>query len=112
VAAGVSGIIATNTTLDRGIVSELNRSRIEALGDGGLSGRGLRVKAQAVQRRILQRLTAPMRLVASGGIGSGDDALQALQDGAALVQVYSALIFEGPGLISRMNEEVATRSYF
>ncbi len=109
VASGVSGVIATNTTLDRGIVSELNRPRIEALGEGGLSGRGLRVKAQAIQRRILERLPPDLKLMACGGIGSGDDALQALQDGAALVQVYSALIFEGPMLPGRINRELADR---
>ena len=111
VGAGVSGIIATNTTLDRGIVSQLNRPRIEALGDGGLSGRGLRVKAQAIQRRILQRLPADIKLMACGGLGSGDDAVQALQDGAALVQVYSALIFQGPALVGRINRELAGRLY-
>ncbi len=89
VASGVDGVIATNTTLDRGIVSELNRARVEALGEGGLSGRGLKVKAQTVQRRILQRLPAGVGLMACGGIGSGEDAAQALQEGAALVQVYS-----------------------
>jgi len=112
VASGVEGIIATNTTLDRGIVSELNRPRVEALGDGGLSGRGLKVKAQAVQRRILQRLPPQVGLMACGGIGSGEDAAQALQDGAALVQVYSALIFEGPLLVRRMNRELESLSYF
>ena len=112
VASGVDGVIATNTTLDRGIVSELNRSRVEALGDGGLSGRGLKVKAQGVQRRILQRLPPEVRLVACGGIGSGEDAAAALQDGAALVQIYSSLIFEGPLLVGRMNRELETRDFF
>jgi dihydroorotate dehydrogenase len=112
VASGVEGIIATNTTLDRGIVSELNRARVEALGDGGLSGRGLKVKAQGVQRRILQRLPPEVGLMACGGIGSAEDAAQALQDGAALVQVYSALIFEGPLLVRRMNRELESLSYF
>jgi dihydroorotate dehydrogenase len=112
VASGIEGVIATNTTLDRGIVSELNRSRVEALGEGGLSGRGLKVKAQTVQRRILQRLPAGVGLMACGGIGSGEDAAQALQEGAALVQVYSALIFGGPLLVRRMNRELETRSYF
>jgi dihydroorotate dehydrogenase len=112
VASGVEGVIATNTTLDRGIVSELNRARVEALGDGGLSGRGLKVKAQTVQRRILQRLPPGVGLMACGGIGSGEDAAQILQEGAALVQVYSALIFGGPLLVRRMNRELETRSYF
>ena len=62
-----------------------------------------------MHRRILQRLPPGVRLVACGGIGSGEDAAQALQDGAALVQVYSALIFEGPLLVRRMNRELETR---
>ena len=105
-ASGVDGVIATNTTLDRGIVSDLNRSRVEALGDGGLSGRGLKVKAQEVRRRILQRLPPELKLMACGGIESGADAARALRDGAALVQVYSALIFEGPMLPGRINREL------
>jgi dihydroorotate dehydrogenase len=103
VSCGISGIVATNTTLDRGIVSEVNRAKVEAWGDGGLSGRGLKLKARDVQRRILARLPKSVAFMACGGIGSAEDARIALQDGAALVQVYSALIFEGPQLIGRMN---------
>jgi dihydroorotate dehydrogenase len=50
--------------------------------------------------------------MACGGIGSGEDAAVALQDGAALVQIYSSLIFEGPMLIGRMNRELAERTYY
>ena len=106
VASGVSGIIATNTTLDRGIVSEKNRARIEDLGPGGLSGRGLRLKAQEVHRRILKRLPDSMKFMACGGLSTGEDAARALLDGAALVQIYSAFIFQGPGLASRLNREL------
>ena len=111
-ATGISGIIATNTTLDRGIVSEVNRARVEALGDGGLSGRGLKVKARAMQRRILSRLPSSVQLIACGGIGSGADAAQILQEGAALVQVYSALIFEGPLMVRRMHRVLEDRDWF
>jgi dihydroorotate dehydrogenase len=107
VASGFEGIIATNTTLDRGIVSEFNRAKVEAWGDGGLSGRGLKVKATEIQRRILQRLPREMKLMACGGIGSGADARSAMDDGAALLQIYSALIFEGPGLPAEINRELA-----
>jgi dihydroorotate dehydrogenase len=106
-ASGFSGIIATNTTLDRGIVSEPNRSKVEAWGDGGLSGRGLKAKATEVQRRILQRLPESMKLMACGGIENGRDAKAALDQGAALVQIYSALIFQGPGLPAAINRELA-----
>ena len=109
VSSGISGIVATNTTLDRGIVSELHRAKVEAWGDGGLSGRGLKLKAREVQRRILKRLPRNVAFMACGGLSSGEDARTALDDGAALLQVFSALIFEGPLLISRMNQELARR---
>ena len=104
VGSGLSGLIATNTTLDRGIVTEANRPRVEAWGAGGLSGVGLRPKARAVQQRILARLQGRMPLVACGGIGSGEQARESLADGAALVQVYSALIFRGPSLVRDLHE--------
>jgi dihydroorotate dehydrogenase len=107
VASGVTGIIATNTTLDRGIVSERNRAKVEGLGDGGLSGLGLQAKAREVHLRILHRLPPDMAFIACGGLGSGADAARALQDGAALVQIYSSLIFEGPFLVGRMNRFLA-----
>jgi dihydroorotate dehydrogenase len=112
VESGVSGLIATNTTLDRNIVSEMNRAKVEALGMGGLSGRGLKIKARAVHRQVLRRLPPTVRLMACGGIGSGEDAAVALQDGAALVQIYSSLIFEGPLLVGRMNKDLAERTYY
>ena len=104
VSCGISGIVATNTTLDRSIVSELNRAKVEAWGEGGLSGRGLKLKAREVQRRILKRLPGTVAFMACGGIGSAEDARLALDDGAALVQIYSALIFEGPMLVGRINQ--------
>jgi dihydroorotate dehydrogenase len=112
VKSGVSGLIATNTTLDRSIVSETNRSKVEAMGSGGLSGRGLKIKAREVHRRVLKRIPSGIKLMACGGIGSAEDAAVALQDGAALVQIFSSLIFEGPMLVGRMNRELAERTYF
>jgi len=107
VAAGVSGLIATNTTLDRGIVTEKNRAKVEAWGDGGLSGRALNPKARAIHQRILGRKPGGMPFMACGGLGSTADVQTALKDGADLVQIYSAFIFEGPMLISRINRELA-----
>lgn len=106
-ASGIDGLIATNTTLDRGIVSDANRAKVEAWGAGGLSGRGLHEKARHVRKRVLDRLAGKLPLVACGGLGSGMDVREALADGAALAQVYSALIFEGPGLVARINRALA-----
>ncbi len=105
-ASGIDGLIATNTTLDRGIVSEANQARVEAWGAGGLSGLGLRIKAREVQRRILDRLEGRLPLVACGGIATAAQVQDSLADGAALVQIYSALIFEGPGLVARLHREL------
>lgn len=102
-ASGISGLIATNTTLDRAIVPEPFRARVEAWGAGGLSGRPLAEKARTVRRRILARLAGRLPLLACGGISSPAEAQAALEDGAALVQIYSALIFQGPGLVRRIN---------
>ena len=108
VASGISGLIATNTTLDRGIVSEKNRAKVEAWGDGGLSGRALKPKAREIQRRILSRLSPSQAFMGCGGLGSTEDARTALNDGAALVQIYSSFIFEGPMLVSRINRELGS----
>jgi dihydroorotate dehydrogenase len=106
VASGISGLIATNTTLDRGIVSAENHFKVEAWGQGGLSGRGLATKARAVRLRLLETLKGRLPLVACGGIGSAKDVAEALEDGSVLAQIYSALIFEGPGLVARIHQDL------
>ena len=106
VASGISGLIATNTTLDRGVVAEPLRAAVEAKGAGGLSGVPLKAKAREVRRRILAALRGRLPLVACGGLGSAEDVREALDDGAALAQIYSALIFEGPGLVGRIHREL------
>ncbi|MDR2561887.1 MAG: quinone-dependent dihydroorotate dehydrogenase [Holophagales bacterium] len=107
-ASGISGLIATNTTLDRGIIQkEANRTKVNEWGDGGLSGRPLKPKAQAVQRQILQKLKGRLPLIACGGISSAEDALESLDMGASLAQLYTALIFQGPGLVPRIHSHLA-----
>jgi dihydroorotate dehydrogenase len=109
VASGISGLIATNTTLDRGVVAEPLRAAVEAKGAGGLSGAPLRAKAREVRRRLLSTLRGRLPLVACGGLGSAEDVQGALDDGAALAQVYSALIFAGPGLVGRIHRGLVPR---
>ena len=99
-AAGADGIVATNTTVDRALVPPEFRARVEAWGDGGISGAPLRERA----RRVRERSSGRGVLVACGGIGSPDDAVRALGEGAALVQIYSALVFDGPSLVRQINE--------
>ena len=107
VAAGFDGLIATNTTLDRSVVPQRLRDRVEARGAGGLSGTPLLEKAVAVQQRVHAQLAGRLPWIACGGIGTGAQARERLESGAALIQIYSALIFEGPGLVKRMNRALA-----
>lgn len=106
-ASGISGLIATNTTLDRGVVPEPLRPLVESKGAGGLSGVPLKDKARQVRQRILAGLAGRLPLVACGGLGSAAEVEGALDDGAALAQIYSSLIFEGPSLVGRIHRGLA-----
>jgi dihydroorotate dehydrogenase len=105
---GIDGIIATNTTIGReGLTTPA--AEVAALGNGGLSGAPLRERSLQVLRRLRAKVGGRLLLVAAGGIESADDAWQRICAGATLVQVYSALIYDGPGLPSRIAEGLAAR---
>ena len=94
---GMDGVIATNTTLGR----EGLRSRHQGE-TGGLSGGPLRVRSEAVLAQVLKRLAGCIPVVSVGGIMSPEDAKRRLDMGAALVQVYTGLIYAGPGLVQKI----------
>jgi dihydroorotate dehydrogenase len=87
----ISGLIVSNTTLTRPV-----RSRRLAQEEGGLSGRPVR---QMMQRAVTQCAGRGIPLVASGGISTGSDVREARSAGADLVQLWTGLIYAGPGLI-------------
>ena len=104
----LQGVIATNTTISRaGLTTPA--AEVEALGNGGLSGAPLRERSLAVLRRLRHRLGDRVLLVAAGGIETAEDAWQRILAGATLVQVYSALIYDGPSLPSRIARGLAER---
>lgn len=93
----MDGIIATSTTLTReGLRS---RHRDEA---GGLSGAPLRVQSEAVLRQAVRRVDGRIPIISVGGIMTPDDARRRLDMGAALIQVYTGLIYHGPGLVKKI----------
>lgn len=94
---GVAGIIATNTTIARG------GALPESSESGGLSGAPLRERACAVIRYLYRRTEGSIPLVGVGGISTAADAYARVRAGAALVQLYTALIYEGPFLPRRIN---------
>ena len=95
----LSGIIATNTTIDHSRVPVARRQQ------GGLSGQPLKERALEVLRFVVQRTALPV--IGVGGIGSVDDAMKRLDAGAALLQIYTGLIFEGPGLVRDIHRKLA-----
>lgn len=95
------GIVATNTTISR---AKLNTSAtaVENIGAGGLSGAPVRARSTEVIRYMRQKLGADYTIIGVGGIDSPEAAQEKLSAGANLIQVYSGLIYEGPGLIKRI----------
>ncbi|HYG63942.1 MAG TPA: quinone-dependent dihydroorotate dehydrogenase [Thermoanaerobaculia bacterium] len=99
VEAGAAGIVATNTTTDYALLPGARDS-------GGLSGEVLREKSFRVFDAVARRLFGRTVLVSVGGIGSGAEAWRRIRAGASLVQVYTALVYQGPSLPRRINEEL------
>ena len=98
----IQGVIATNTTLDR---QQLKSS--QKIEQGGLSGKPLKERSTEVVRTLFQELGNEVTIIGTGGIFNGTDAYQKIRAGAAAVQIYTALIYEGPGLVRRIKQELA-----
>jgi len=100
---GLDGIIATNTTTTRiGLKSPANK--VEKIGNGGLSGMPLTQKSTEVIRYIHMRSEGKIPIIGVGGIMKPEDAIQKIQAGASLVQVYTGFIYEGPFIAKRINK--------
>jgi dihydroorotate dehydrogenase len=91
----IDGVIATNTTIDRAAITG-HRLEKEA---GGLSGAPVRERSNLVLQAFRMLLKEQIPLIGVGGILCGADAVEKLKAGAALVQVYSGLVYRGPGLV-------------
>lgn len=91
---GMDGVIATNTTLARqGLRSQLQSEA------GGLSGSPLRVRSEAILRKVVRRVDGKLPIISVGGIMGPEDARRRLEMGAALIQIYTGLVYRGPGLV-------------
>ncbi|WP_373059225.1 quinone-dependent dihydroorotate dehydrogenase [Zunongwangia sp. H14] len=97
----IAGIIATNTTISReGLLSE-NKTEI-----GGLSGKPLRKRSTEVIRFLVEKSNHAFPVIGVGGIFSPEDAMEKLEAGASLIQLYTGFIYEGPGLVKRINKRI------
>ncbi len=103
---GVDAVIATNTTVSRDGVEGLANGEQA----GGLSGAPLRVRSTAVLRELARSLADGIPIIGVGGVFSAADAREKFDAGASLVQLYSGLIYEGPGLARRIAADLASHT--
>jgi dihydroorotate dehydrogenase len=104
----LDGLVAANTTIDRTQLVTSN-SILETIGAGGLSGLPLKDRATEMVKYISQKTNGRIPIIASGGIFTGGDALEKLQAGASLIQVWTGFVYEGPAIVKKITSYLASR---
>ncbi|MBI2257726.1 MAG: quinone-dependent dihydroorotate dehydrogenase [Flavobacteriia bacterium] len=101
----IQGIVATNTSIQRNnLITE--KEIIDSIGNGGLSGKPIRLMSTEIIRYIKNKQKKPFTIIGVGGIHCVEDALEKLDAGADLIQLYTGFIYEGPALIKKINLEL------
>jgi dihydroorotate dehydrogenase len=100
-AHGVEGFVAVNTASDRAGVTA-DAATLEEIGRGGLSGRPLAARATALVRRLYRLTGGTLPVIGVGGVDSAEAAYEKVRAGASLVELYTGLVYEGPGLPARI----------
>ncbi len=104
-ATKIDGVVATNTTISRnGLKTPQNK--LDALGNGGLSGKPVKDRSTAVIKYLSEKSYKAFPIIGVGGIHSAEDALEKLAAGATLLQLYTGFVYEGPSLVKRINKEI------
>jgi dihydroorotate dehydrogenase len=104
-ATKIDGIIATNTSIQRkGLIA--TDAELEKIGNGGLSGKPLNIRSTEVIRYLSEKSNKAFPIIGVGGIHSEQDALEKIEAGATLVQIYTGFIYEGPKLVKRINKAI------
>ena len=105
----LDGLIATNTTIDRSSLKTPSEI-VETIGAGGLSGQAVKKRSTEVISYIAKKSNNAFPIIGVGGIHSAEDAIEKLEAGAALVQIYTGFVYEGPALIKRINKKILQHS--
>jgi dihydroorotate dehydrogenase len=101
----IDGVVATNTTIDRGGL-KTDKTKVYSIGAGGLSGKPLKVRSTEVIRYLSVKSNKAFPIIGVGGIHSKEDALEKINAGASLVQIYTGFIYQGPLLVRRINQAI------
>ena len=102
----MDGVIATNTTIDRSLLTT-DAGQVQAIGAGGVSGKVLAKRSTEVIRFLVKQSNNAFPIIGVGGIFSAQDAIDKLEAGASLVQIYTGMIYEGPALVKKINKGLA-----
>lgn len=104
----LSGLVATNTTINREKLQTPN-TKLQTIGAGGLSGKPVRERATEVVRYLATQTNHSIPIIASGGIFTGPDAAEKLNAGASLLQVWTGFIYEGPAIVKNICKYLASK---
>ena len=102
-ATKLDGIIASNTSMDRSGL-RASEALLESIGNGGLSGQPIKEKSTQVIKYLSDKSHKAFPIIGVGGIHSAEDALEKINAGADLVQIYTGFIYEGPSLIKKISK--------
>ncbi len=101
----LDGVIASNTSVDRTGL-KMPKDQLESIGNGGLSGQPIKDKSTQVIKYLSEKSKKAFPIIGVGGIHSADDALEKLNAGADLIQIYTGFIYEGPKLVKTVNKAI------
>lgn len=99
----ISGVIATNTTTDRSNL-RTDANVVASYGEGGLSGAPLKTRSTAMVSRIYKMTAGTLPVIGVGGIFTAEDAFEMIASGASLIQIYTGFIYEGPSVVTNIND--------
>tara|TARA_B100000287_G_C20608542_1_gene771110 strand:- start:328 stop:1254 length:927 start_codon:yes stop_codon:yes gene_type:complete len=104
----IDGVVATNTTIDRsGLKTDENI--VNSIGNGGLSGQPVKNRSTEVIRYLSEKSNKSFPIIGVGGIHSKQDAIEKIDAGASLIQLYTGFVYEGPSLVKRINKALLER---
>jgi len=101
----LDGLIATNTTIDRSGL-KTSKNWLKEIGNGGLSGQAVKNRSTEVIRYISEKSKNSFPIIGVGGIHSAEDAIEKLNAGASLVQIYTGFVYEGPSIVKKINQGI------
>ncbi len=110
IASGISGVIATNTTISRDDLKTTSEE-VARMGAGGLSGQPLKQRATEVIRYLKEKGKHAFPVIGVGGIQTAEDALEKLEAGADLVQIYTGFVYEGPGIVKKITRKLKKKGF-